>query len=246
MKLNTLIVNGCSHAFGDGAQCDDEVFDKFFPDVDKAIETLRNDADEFFVQYTEPYMDYSKNEWDSTQKPFKCWTSVLNDAVDYDVVNWGQNGSDIEIDLENAKKNLKYKTFYGNTLYLLMIGHIHRAGEEVYLQTLGKHKKLAEDQGWKFAVVPLDYEEFDHYNMFRHTLFDSIMKDHNILSHTDYKDYWQVIANKPNYPIVEYYFNLLQCEMLKDKLIAPCRHANQKGQKIFAEKLKGFIDDKQF
>lgn len=240
MKIDTLIVNGCSHAFGDGAQCDEQMFDKFFPNIDEAVELLRTDPDMFFENYSEQYMIYNSKL--PKAEPLETWAYVLDQMADYNVVNWGQNGSDIEIDLENANKNLQYKTFYGNTLYLLMIGHIHRAGEEIYLQTLDKHKKLAEEQGWSFAVVPLDYEEFDHYSLFSNEMFYDIMENHNILSTTNYRDYWQVIADKPNYPIVEYYFNLLQCEMLKDKLIAPCRHANKKGQRIFAQKLKGFID----
>ena len=69
------------------------------------------------------------------------------------------------------------------------------------------------------------------------------MQHNNILSKTEYKDYWQVISDKPNFPIVDYYFNLLQCEMLKDKLIAPCRHANQKGQKIFAQRIQKVINE---
>ena len=239
MNIDTLIVNGCSHAYGDGAQCDEEMFDLYFPNIQQAVEDLKTDADEFFTKYTEPYLDNSQTNWKKLTDDFTTlprWTNLL----DYRVFNIGQNGSNIETDYENIQQFEFGDT--GNTVYLLLIGHIHRGGVDVYLDTLQKHQQFAEQMGWQFYVLPLDYEEFVAFDMLNHKYFSSIMQHNNILSKTEYKDYWQVIADKPNFPIVDYYFNLLQCEMLKDKLIAPCRHANQKGQKIFAKRIQEIIN----
>ena len=239
MNIDTLIVNGCSHAYGDGAQCDEAMFDKHFPSIPQAVEDLKTDADHFFTKYTEPYFDNNIDDWKSLTHDFTTlprWSNLL----DYRVFNVGQNGSNIETDYENIL-GLDFGDT-GKTLYLLMIGHIHRGGAKVYLKTLQRHQQLANKNGWTFFVLPLDFEEFIAWGLLKDTYFSNIMQDHNILSKTEYKDYWQVIANKPNFPLVEYYFNLLQCEMLKDKLIAPCRHANQKGQQIFAQKIQEIIN----
>jgi len=245
MEIDTLIVNGCSHAYGDGAQVDQAMFDRFFPDVEEAIDILTNDPDHFFVKYTQPYfddgVDHYKNYADSFES-LPRWTNLLEYK---NVFNIGQNGSNIEIDYDNALRQAfsLSEQAEGKTVYLLMIGNIHRGGARVYLKTLQRHQQLANKYGWTFYVLPLDFEEFIAWGLLKDSYFSNIIQDHNILSKSEYKDYWQTVADKPNFPPLDFYFNLLQCEMLKDNLIAPCRHANQKGQKIFSQRIQKIINE---